>query len=145
MRHINKIQLYSKIQHKVIMKIPKRNKMVITRAKLLTQIIILGSRLRPKVKPTKMKRRSQIRLRVNSKLKTNGKRLTGSLQIIQKSFSICFLSIIASELMVNLLSLILITAFPAAHKSKKDKIWSKHQFRRKITRKKERISQKSKN
>lgn len=64
------------------MKIPKRNKMVITRAKLLTQIIILRSRLRPKVKPTKMKRRSQIRLRVNSKLKTNGKRLTGSLQII---------------------------------------------------------------
>jgi len=82
MRLINKIQLYSKIQHKVIMKIPRRNKMVIIKAKILMQIIILGSRLRPKVKPTKMKRKSQIRLRVSSKLKTNGKRLTKSLQII---------------------------------------------------------------
>jgi hypothetical protein len=64
------------------MKIPRRNKMVITRAKILMRIIILGSRLRPKVKPTMMKRRSQIRLRVSSKLKTKGKKLTKSSQII---------------------------------------------------------------
>ena len=81
-RLINKTQFCNKILHKVIMKIQKKNKMVITRVKLLKETIILGSRQRPKVKPTKMKKRSQIRLKVSNKLKINEKRLTRSSQII---------------------------------------------------------------